>query len=474
MINSWEGGMLDDLTAQANNGVQVAVEVDIHDKPGVIRPSWDLVQESTTTALVTAMDNFDGDGTDKLYGFDGSIVYKRTSGTWSTDRTLSGTTALTDTPEMLKWSGSIWYASKTTVGKLTGTTYDDDYLTAVVGATLPAQDAAWKPMKSFLDKLFIGDGRWISSLDTTEVFTQKALTLPAGYRIRAMELINDRLAIACGSDSATTGDSEKTAVFIWDGTSDLFESKIDVDCVGGIQALKSINNTLYLFTRNVAPPAPAGIDMYVYNGSDFEVVKTVPCGPSEDDSCRMYPNAVANFNDNLLFGTTKVSTTDATQRHGVWKWGRANINFQRSLVLDNLVSTNEENDVTIGAIKVWNNLYYVSNKTGSTYRIDQLSTTIGNDNSYIETQVYDVSNDNQNQLVKGVKLFCNGDLPSGTSIVVKYAIDGAAFSTLGTITSSNQADILYGIYQTAFTIELRLEFVSNGTALPEVFRVGIY
>ena len=473
-INDWSGGMLDDETAQADNGFQVGVEVDIHDKPGILRPSWDVVQESTTTALVTAIDNYDGDGTDKLYGFDGALVYQRTGTTWATDRTLSGTTALTDTPTMITWNDAVWYATKSDIGKLDGSTYDDDYLTAVISGTLPAEDTAWKPMIGFLDKLFIGDGRYISSIDTSEVFTQKALTLPAGFRIRVLEVIGDRLAIACGGDSATTGTSEKSVVFFWDGTSDLFESRVNVDVIGGIQALKSMDNILYLFARNIAPPTPAGIDIYYYNGADFDLVKTVPNAPSEDDSVRMYPNAVANYNNNLLFGTTKVASTDDTQRHGVWKFGQANRNFPRSLVLDNLASDNEEDDVTIGAIVVFNGLYFFSNKTGATYRVDALSKTVGNDNSYIESQVYELNQDGKGSLVSGVKIFAR-PMAANTSVVVKYAIDSASsFTTLGTITSSNQDNILYGIYKYANTIELRLELTPKDTALPEVYKVSIY
>jgi hypothetical protein len=471
-INDFSGGISTDETAQASNAFQAGVEVDIHDRVGILRPSFTLAQESTTTALVTAIDSFDGDGTDKLYGFDGSLIYQRTGTTWATDRTLSGTTALTDTPTMVKWNDAIYYATKNDVGRLTGTTYDDDYLTTVLSGTLPAQDAAWKPMKSFLDSLFIGDGRFVSSISTAPVFTQKALTLPLGFRIRDMEVIGDRLAIACGGDSATAGDSSKSTVFFWDGTSALPESRVEVDAIGGIQSIKNIDNILYLFTRNVAPPQPAGIDIYFYNGSDFDLLKTIPNAPGDTDSCRMYPNAVANYNNNLLVGTTRVSG-GTNQNHGVWKWGRANRDFPRSLVLDNLTSDDEQSDVTIGSIFVFGDQYFVANKTGSTFRIDALSTTVASSAAYIESQVYELTNDEDPTLVKGVKIFAK-PMPASTTVVVKYALDGAAFSTLGTITSANQNDILWGIQQRADIIELRIEMTSNGVNRPEIYKISLY
>jgi len=471
-INDFSGGMADDSTGQFDNSFQVGVEIDIHDKAGTLRPSFKLTQESTTSGFITSIDNYDGDGADKLYGFDGSRVYIRTGTTWAITRTLSGTTALLDTPEMIEWNGSIYYATKSDIGRLNGTTYDDDYLTTVALGTLPAQDDSWKPMTPFLDKLYIGDGRYVSSLETSTVFTAQDLVLPLGYRIRAMEVIGDRLAIACGSDSAITGDSSKSTVFIWDGTSDLYESKIEVDVIGGIQGLKNIDNILYLFARNIAPPAPAGIDIYYYNGSDFELLKSLPNAFEQTDSCRMYPNASANWNNNLIFGTTR-SSGSTTQLHGVWKWGQTNRNFPRSLVVDNLISTNEASDVSIGAIKVFGNQYFVSSLSNGTNRIDALSTTTGNDNSYIESQVYELTNNEEPQLVTGVKVFAK-PLPSGTSVVVKYAIDSGSFETLGTINSTNQTDILRGIYKRVDTLELRIELVPNGTDLPEITKISLY
>jgi hypothetical protein len=65
-------------------------------------------------------------------------------------------------------------------------------------------------------------------------------------------------------------------------------------------------------------------------------------------------------------------------------------------------------------------------------------------------------------------------MPASTSVVVKYALDGEAFQTLGTITSANQDDILFGVFRRGYTLELRLELVPNGTNLPEIYRVAIY
>ena len=360
-IDDFSAGIIDDETVQASNGFQKAVEVDIYDKPGILRPSFQLTEESTTAGLITAMDVYDGDGTEKLYGFDGERVYKRTNNIWSEDRVLSGTTALLDTPDMLTWNGSVWYATKTDIGRLNGITYDDDYLTTVLSGTLPAQDDKWKPLKPFLDKLYIGDGRYVSSLDTAGVFTAEDLTLPSGYRIKAMEVIGDRLAIAASGNSSFAGDSSASVVFMWDGVSDLFEQQINVDAVGGVQSLKNVDNILYLFARNIAPPAPAGIDIYYFNGSDFELLKTVPAAEGATDSCRMYVNAVANWNNNVLFGSSKVSGS-SNQLHGVWKWGRINRNSPRSLVMENKISSGESVNISVSSIEVFDDKYFVANE----------------------------------------------------------------------------------------------------------------
>src|SRR6185295_17488811 len=334
-IADFSGGILDDPTEQSSNGFQKIVGVDIFSKPGIMRPSVSTTAETTAavTGFITAIDNFDGDGTDKLYGFDGSKIYKRTTTTWSVDRTLSGTTALLDTPTMVHWNGALYYATKTNVGRLTGTTYVDNYLTATLAGTLPAQDDSWKPMKGYLDKLFIGDGRYISSIDTSAIFTPQALVLPLGYRIRQIEIINDRLAIACGGDSATSSDNSKSTVFIWDGVDTKPEAIIDISAVGGSQALKTIDNTLFLFARNTTPPAPGGIDIYYYNGADFLLLKTVPTIDAESGDTRMYASAVENYNNDLIFGTSLVSHATGYM-NGIYKFGRLRNKDGRALSLD--------------------------------------------------------------------------------------------------------------------------------------------
>lgn len=472
-ISDFSGGVLDDPTEQSSNGFQEIVGIDIFSNPGVLRPSPAFSNETSTAvvALITAIDNFDGDGTDKLYGFDGSKVYKRTTTTWSVDRTLSGTTALTDTPTMLKWNGAIYYATKNDVGRLTGTTYDDDYLTTVLSGTLPAQDAAWKPMKGFLDKLFIGDGRYVSSINTSAVFTAQELVLPLGNRIRQIEIINDRLALACGGDSATGGDPSKSTVFIWDGVDTKPEAIIEVNTVGGSQALKTIDNVLFLFARNTAPPAPAGIDIYYYNGADFELFKTIRNAPGETDSVRMYSNAVENFNNDLLFGTSIDSGSG--QLHGIWKLGRIRNGQGRVLTLASTLPSAEESNVVIGAVKVFGNQYFASYKEGSTYRVAASSTTAMAD-GYIKTQYYEIDQSSFSGLVKGVKIFAK-PMPSNTSITVLYDItDSGTYTSLGTISSTNQNDILYGIYKRVDRIQFKLYFTSSSQTFPEVFKIEVY
>ena len=479
IINDWSAGMIDDETAQASNGFQFGVGVDIHDRPGFLRPSYKAAAQTGIDGLVTAFSVFDGDGTEKLYAYDGAKIFKSSGGAFSTARTLSGVTALTDTPDMVLWDGCLWYSSKTDVGRLSATTFDDDYLTTVLSGTLPAEQAGWKPLCPYLDSyLLVGDGRYVSRLiepaTASGEFNQKALTLPEGYIIRCMEVVGDRVYIGCGGGDATDGDPKLSVVFVWDGTSENIERRIDVDCVGGIQGLKNIDNTLYLFARNISPPQPAGIDIYYFNGADFEKLKTIPCSPGETDSARTYANASANYNNDLLLGTTRAGG-GTSQIHGVWKYGKYNRNFQRSLVLDNLIPAGTESDITIGAIAVWGDKYAFSSKTGaSTYAVNYLTNTTVNTTGFIESQVYELTNEDYGNLVKGVKVFAN-TLASGVSVAIKYDIDNAgSWTSLGTVTSANQETIIYGIYKLAQTIQIRLEFTPNGTNYPEIYKLAIY
>lgn len=95
------------------------------------------------------------------------------------------------------------------------------------------------------DKMYISNGRYITSYDGTTLIPQ-ALDLPVGTVIQSIAWMSDRIWIAANRTNLTGSNKNSASIFIWDGTTDSWESEIKLmGTVGGLHIKNGVMFVTY-------------------------------------------------------------------------------------------------------------------------------------------------------------------------------------------------------------------------------------
>lgn len=129
------------------------------------------------------------------------------------------------------------------------TTFDDDW-----GSTVPSGLGSLiggVPHQIIVggnDTMYISNGRYITSYDGTTLIPQ-ALDLPTGTVIQSIQWMSDRIWIAANRTNLTGSNKNAASVFIWDGTTDSWESEIKL--MGSVGGLHVKNGIMYVFYQDL-------------------------------------------------------------------------------------------------------------------------------------------------------------------------------------------------------------------------------
>lgn len=129
------------------------------------------------------------------------------------------------------------------------TTFDDDW-----GSTVPSGLGGLVggvPHQIVIggnDKMYISNGRYITSYDGTTLIPQ-ALDLPTGAVIQSIKWMSDRLWIAANRTNLTGSNKNSASIFIWDGTTDSWESEIKL--MGTVGGLHVKNGVMFVFYQDI-------------------------------------------------------------------------------------------------------------------------------------------------------------------------------------------------------------------------------
>lgn len=522
-IDSFGRAIVDDSTEPTGAGFEFISGMDVHDVPGILKVSNRLDAETTPAVdeFVKWIRRYNKtNNSDVMWAFGDADIYKRIGSTW---RLAHRNAVFGNSHGMEVFDDVLWYASTQNLGRTVDTTLSsgiDAVVTTIpltdasafpasgdvvinsevisytgksgnnlTGATrgansttaashvsgqnvigfddtdqaFLADDSDFHPMKQFSGSLFIGDGRYVAKMEPGGlVFTDSALTLPEGYRVRCLEVIGDFLAIGTYRGS-NIQDENSAVVFFWDGTSDSFNFKADANAEG-IRSMHNLDNRLYVVAGN-------GLGLYMYNGADFTKVEDfgellgldLAAGQWGD----VLPDAMTGVNGNLMIGVSVGG--GGSEKNGVYQYGRLSSNQEFSLERRYMPSDATPLTEQIGSIfSVSTSQMYVSWKETDTpaYGIDKTASTIygytGEITPYVETVKYEIiTSKGQDSLISGVQLLAR-PMDADHTITVKYKVDDAtSYTTLGTITSTSQSFPLYGVYKRGQTIQIRLEFTST-------------
>lgn len=352
----------------------------------------------------------------------------------------------------------------------TGTpTVDTDVATDLEGAQMSiftTSSATSHPTKEVNLVLYLGDKQYVHQIDAstsgeTAVFSTAAVDLPVGYIITALGEMNTDLLI--GANLSTN--VNKSKIFKWNTFSDSFTNS-DTVFEPGINCFLEADNYVIVSAGLVG-------NLYSYNGDQLLFYKKIPGTYSPTAQCIIYPNATALFKGFLpIFGVSN-STGDPCDE-GVYSLGRHSNNYPTVLNLEFPISQidgsgyNRVSGIKIGAIIVSGQDVYMSWEYNGTFGIDKLDYSNKIAQPIIETRIMSPL---LGAFTTFNKFYATYDqVGSGTSMIIKYSKNGAAYATDLTFvkdTDRNQYLMDGGRLDARF-FQVRYEAICSGNNSPSI------
>jgi|SRR3972149_3862607 len=423
-IEYFNGGLADSEREGIRGAFFFAKNLNIFSEPTNLTLMPEAVKESSTTVVDLVKWIVPGTPHDtNTYAIgDTGKFYKRTSaGSWSVLQTTSNCVG----QGMELQNDYVYYTQNTQIGRygpLSGTPAFTDAWQTGLNDTSTSKFA---PIKAFLNGFAVGHGNKLSWWDGS-VWTLAKLTLPAGFNIRSLEVIDEYLAIGTWVGTSITA-SESGYVFFWDGTSTTFNFFTHIP-EGGVNALLNSRNRLLTV---------AGSNGYIYlNTNPFQKVHKFP-KLEYSKNVEVYPGAVSNWKGIASLGLA--GSTDSTSvEQGVYEWGAKSDKYNETLNLGYTISTGTTQSITvqIGAVKGIGSIMLIGWRDNTTYGVDKVIQTadVYATGTY-ESLIFDDKRPHQDKLAITLKA-THKALVSGQSIQLGYKVNRTSSYTTDTANST--------------------------------------
>ncbi len=292
-------------------------------------------------------------------------------------------------------------------------------------------DANYHDMVVYGNKVCIGNGRFVATLDDSGVYVPEAVPLPQGESVLQLESIGDFLATSTWRGATLSGYS-KSRIYLWDGVSPFVQAFLDID--GQVNAMKNDgNNFLYILHGTQG-------EISVYNGAITKLrrLKYVNSGISTF----FYPHAIDNLEGIIYFGNN--TTSDSSVASMIYSYGRKDRDYPSTLNKDFVISTgNSGTTVQIGCILgISASKFFVSWKdttSGTVYGVDIIDTTNQQTGASITTLRFDNGDSARQKLAKAMSVRF-GQIIAGQKITVQYRRNNTGnFITLFTVDPTNNS-----------------------------------
>lgn len=194
-----------------------------------------------------------GVGGNKLQQFSATAVTN--AGAWP--HTIDKAAVTSETGEdVAVYQGALYYSYNHSgnagdIGKYDlSSSFDDDWGSTVPSGAAALQNPAaanYTPHQMVVggnDVLYIANGRYVATYDGT-TFVPQALDFPSDAIVMSIAWMSDRLWIAVQRPQLVVGNNLQSSIYVWDGTTDSWESEIKV--TGAVTSLFVKNNVLYLW-----------------------------------------------------------------------------------------------------------------------------------------------------------------------------------------------------------------------------------
>lgn len=258
--------------------------VDLTDPAGITQgPGLVALTNGTTAGVVNTRINSMLEtpvAANTSYGGGGAYIYKLTSAS------VVDTTAAPESPHGISGTGvamgdlayykdCVYYAYNVSgpsanIGRLTGTTYDDDWASVSGSASISAGGPL--PMEvGGNDFMYLGNLNRVSDYDGT-TWTNDALDLPKNAEVMDLKWNNNRLYIAANRPDLNLIAAHNTlaSIYVWDGVSDSWEDEIRISGLAGGMFVN--NGIVYLFYRDATDSS--GYRLGYVNGNQIQTLCT--------------------------------------------------------------------------------------------------------------------------------------------------------------------------------------------------------
>lgn len=323
----------------------------------------------------------------------------------------------------------------------------------------------YHPVDQIVNKLAIGNERYVATLEGGDIYDPHAITLPSGQRVRCFAKWRDYLAIGIWQGT-NIYDFDYGYVYFWDGISDTYDHFVYVP--GGVNSMYGDGDVLYMSVGYSG-------ELYAYTGGgSISRLKQIP-KLQPDEYLEIAPDAMKSWLGYLHIGSNLL-TDSSTVYQGVYTYGTKNINYPLSLGLSHGLSFGVATGTSakVGSIFPFGRSMYVGWQDNNKYGIDEIALT--NDKarrSTIELLIADlgaVSKDDY-PLVARVD---HSALSTGESVVIKMKADRASdWTTLTTEDTAGATETRTTINQKMKEVQIAVDVITTVATAPDIYEVSL-
>lgn len=463
------GGLAFSKWSGLKNTLYKMTGFDPHSLPGIIQVEQKMTKDSGIT--VTELCKIAVNSSQNIrYWFSSTSgkIWQEKAGTYTLVYTVAPAAGSASILGALEYQGFIYWATQSRLHRIAVASADGAAAwTANIAAnwaTFGVTDSSFHPMFEINLVLYIGDGNQVAQVDGS-TFSANALDIKTPLRIKSFGGYGTDLLIGTYvADNVT-----ETEIIRWNTWGVSFTNSDPIPEVGVNAFLKADNMVL----------VQAGLkgNIYFYNGSTLELYSKIPGEYSSTATGEVYPNSIANKEEQILFGFSNITGNPADQ--GIYRIGRHSRSFDYIMDLPYPISERSAGEfvltgLSIGAIIVAGSDVYVSWQNGASFGIDKLDSTLKLDGAYIESRVMVVEREKLTNFLKSIVAYA--DLPASTAISMYLSKNYVAYgSALSSFVDTDRLIIESKDESTEFTVlQFKIKATTSSNSGPRIESAGVF
>lgn len=339
-----EGGIADSKWSGIPNSLYRFVGFDPHSAPGILRTAQKMTKNSGIVVTEFCKARLASSNGCNYWGSSesGKIWQCDDNGVWTLVYTIVPAAGEAKILEMYEFLGTIYISTQSRLHKIVAADAigASEWTANIVlnFGTFTNADLDFHPMFELNQVMYIGDGSLIAQVGDTGVFTADALDINPPLRVKCFGKIGVDLLIGTYiSDNVT-----QTLIYRWDTVSDSWTVSDPIHEVG-INAFFIADNFVY---------AQCGYqgNIYMYDGEKLNLWKKIPGDYSPTKQSTIYPQAVGNVENQILFGVSNVQGNPSDL--GIFRIARNSIIYPYILDLPYPISEKSAGALILSNIEV--------------------------------------------------------------------------------------------------------------------------